>query len=75
MLPNSLLFVQVAILWRRDSRKVQYDWLEEGWNLEGQDLMRSRRKLGQMIDWVLKGKDVLPYTADIPELFDEHAQV
>ena len=66
----------MAILWRKDQKTVHYDLLEHGWYASGSDLQRSRRKLIQIIDWLLQTTDVLPYIMHLySEVIDEHAEV
>ena len=68
--------LQLAILWRPNSEKVQYDWLENGWPLEEEELKVSRRRLVRLVDWFLDGNQLMAYTVNIPgELVDENAEV
>lgn len=66
----------MAILWHKEPKTVHYDMLENGWHSAGSELQRSRRKLKQVIDWLLQTGDVMPYTMKLrSEIIDEHAQV
>ena len=66
----------MALLWRPDSQKVQYHWLEDGWPLEEGELKLSGRRLVRLMDWFLDGNQVMAYTVNMPgELIDENAEV
>ena len=70
-------FEQVALMWRKEKERVQYDWLEDGWPADGSpiELQRTRRRLHQMLDWCLSSGDVMPYFIEYPEFLDEGAEV
>lgn len=73
---QSPLLLQVALLWRPDPENLQYDWLENGWPLEENDLKVSRRRLVRLVDWFLDGNQLMAYTIGMPgELIDENAEV
>ena len=68
--------LQVAVVWRRQPEQLQYDFLENGWPLDDDDLRQSRRKLHRLVDWFLSGSAVLPLSVDLPgELVDEYGDV
>ena len=64
------------MIWRRDDKKINYDWLEEGWYEKGEELSQSKVRLSQMVDWLLKSSDLLPFHLEmVHDLTDETAQV
>lgn len=70
------LTLQLAVMWRPDSEKVHYDWLENGWPLEEEELRTSGRRLVRLVDWFLDGNQLMPFTVNMPgELIDENAEV
>jgi len=73
---NNSSTLKVAIIWRHQESKLQYDWLENGWPSDPVELQRSRRSLKVAIEWILTGSDFMPFIAHFPnsELIDEHAE-
>jgi len=68
--------VQVVILWRRDKLKLSFDYLEDGWFSDGEELSLCKQRLVHMIDARLQSTDVLPFVVQLPQEFiDEHAKV
>ena len=57
----SFVHHQVAIIWRKDEKRLQYDWLEEGWHAAGPGLQKSSQRLGDAVQLVLRTSDVLPF--------------
>jgi hypothetical protein len=73
---RSFIVIQVVVVWRKDSLKIQFDSLENGWYASGEELERSRHKLAQLINWWLESADRLTFDIELPqELLDEHAKV
>jgi len=63
----------VAVLWRKSSKSIQYDYLEDGWHASGKGLEQSRHSLIRMVDWLLASSDILPFSMELPN--DEHAHI
>ena len=63
---------EVVILWRTDTRKLNYEFIKNGWNLDKDYLPKSRRELEKRLTELLEGNDLLPYRATIPEFYNEH---
>lgn len=65
--------LKVAILWRLDRRRVQYDWLPDGWAGHGQ--ADNGQRLVKKLDLMLRSRNYLPHTTELPnELTDEHVR-
>ncbi len=62
----------LAIVWRRDSNSVKYEWLSQTW--EG-DLGNENQtsELRTSLQRLLSANEVLANEAEVLELFDEHA--
>ena len=66
----------MAVIWRKDEHKLLYDWLEDGWYVEGSLLQQSRRRLNRLVDWALRSSDILPFVMELHhDLIDEHRDV
>lgn len=71
---DSLGTLKVAIVWRKKGKALQYDYLQDGWYASGKELEQSRNNLIHMVDWLLEGSDVLPFSIELSnDLIDEHA--
>ena len=67
---------QVAVVWRKEPRVIQYDYLEGGWFKSMPDLENSQSSLSQLLDWHLRSSEVLPFMLELSnDLIDEHAHV
>ncbi|KAH9504393.1 DnaJ sub C member 16, partial [Bulinus truncatus] len=64
--------VEVVIIWRQDTRRLSYEFLEEGWSLDPQAVPLSRKKLEEKLTELLSGDNLLPYKAVVPEFYNEH---
>ncbi len=68
--------LQLALMWRSDNEQLKFDFLENGWPLDEDELKLSRRRLVRLIDWFMDGNHLMAYTIDMPgELLDENAEV
>ena len=71
---------RVAILWRRENNKLKFEWLKRRWDFEEDDyttsevVNASKDELSQTLKRLLTPNEVLPFEAEVRELFDEHAQ-
>ena len=66
---------QVVILWRSTSKTLSFGRLREGWLVNPDEVLTSKRHLDVAIEELLHHKKVLPHTVELPQLTDEHAQV
>lgn len=64
--------VEVAIIWRQDTRRLNYEFLEQGWSLDPEAVALSRKKLEERLTQLLTGDNLLPYKAIVPEFHNEH---
>ncbi|KAK6175697.1 hypothetical protein SNE40_014098 [Patella caerulea] len=67
---NNIL--EVAIIWRMDTRKLNYEFLEAGWNIDENSIGLSRKSLENRLHELLSNEHFLPYKAVIPEVYNEH---
>lgn len=67
--------MQVVIFWRMAGRRIQYEFLEQGWSLDQQNIVKSRQQLEERLTQILNGDSLLPYRAVIPEFYNEHMLV
>ncbi|KAK4305788.1 hypothetical protein Pmani_022334 [Petrolisthes manimaculis] len=65
---------RIVILWRTERHTLKYEWLEGGWEAEGEKHNTSRENLRATITRLLHSNQPMPYETVIQELFDEHAQ-
>jgi hypothetical protein len=64
------------VLWRKDDKHIQHDWLEPGWLPSEPELQYAQLQLEQTIDKALQNIGVLPFFAIVTEaLTDENALV
>ena len=66
----SILFHQVAIVWRVKDRELKYTWYENGW-CGPKDVDRLTETLNDLQD----GEIELEMSAVVPDLHNEHAKV
>ena len=67
--------LKIAILWRRDTNKIKYEWFKTPWKVEPEDeASKSREELRKTLQRLLTSNEVLPYEAELRQLFDEHTQ-
>ncbi len=70
--------LRVAILWRQKESKIKLEWLRHRWEDGGPDSQNHSedelRKTLQRLLTSSSDSEMLPYEAEIRELFDEHAQ-
>ncbi|BFZ23270.1 hypothetical protein BsWGS_26309 [Bradybaena similaris] len=69
---RSKVKVEVVIIWRVDTHKLNYEFLEHGWSLDPQAVPQSRRELEERLTSILNGDNLLPYKATVPEFYNEH---
>ncbi len=62
-------------MWRMDTKKMNYEFLQSGWNIETESIGESRKQLESRIESLLTTDHLLPYKAIFPELYNEHALV
>ncbi|XP_046332432.2 dnaJ homolog subfamily C member 16-like [Haliotis rufescens] len=65
--------VEVAIMWRMDSQKLNYEFLESGWSINSERVGASREQLEARLHTLLTSDRLLPYKAIFTELYNEHA--
>ncbi|XP_043236907.1 dnaJ homolog subfamily C member 16-like [Amphibalanus amphitrite] len=63
----------VLILWRQDSKRVQYDWTEDQWETKPDRVNQSVRRLEDRLRLLLTSTELLPHQTTVQELVDEHA--
>ncbi|XP_055863327.1 dnaJ homolog subfamily C member 16-like [Biomphalaria glabrata] len=64
--------VEVVIIWRIDTRRLSYEFLEEGWSIDPNAVPLSRKKLEEKLTEILTGDDLLPYKTVVPDVYNEH---
>ncbi|XP_059178556.1 dnaJ homolog subfamily C member 16-like [Physella acuta] len=69
---RSKTVVEVVIIWRQDTHRLSYEFLEHGWSLDPETLPLSREKLEERLTQILNGDNLLPYKAIVPEFYNEH---
>ncbi|XP_005101904.2 dnaJ homolog subfamily C member 16 [Aplysia californica] len=69
---RSQTILEVAILWRTDTRKLSYEFVPHGWSLDPQYSPQSRQQLEKRLTELLRGDALLPYRATVPEFYNEH---
>ena len=62
-------------MWHVDNRRVSYEFLEQGWNLQEESLDTSREALKKRLTELLQSDHLLPYKAVMPDFYNEHALV
>ena len=68
--------LQVMIAWHKDSKTLNYEFLEGGWHSYGSNLQRSRRKLVQLLEWLLNSPSTLSNIVELKkEITNEHMKV
>ncbi|XP_041378311.1 dnaJ homolog subfamily C member 16-like [Gigantopelta aegis] len=65
--------LEVAIIWRVDKKKVNYEFLEDGWSSDTHLNSISRKRLEERLTSLLTSDHLLPYRVTYPELYNEHA--
>ncbi|CAH1775721.1 unnamed protein product [Owenia fusiformis] len=65
--------LKVAILWRKESKKVTFKLLTDGWSLKEGKQNESMKALDDVLATLLSNKGNLPYTVTFPQLINEHA--
>lgn len=65
----------MVIIWRVDTHKLNYEFLEHGWSLDPQAVPQSRHELEERLTSILNGDNLLPYKATVPEFYNEHMLV
>lgn len=66
--------LRVVILWRKDVKKMKYEWLKERWDVGPDQSNRSVEALKKTLKRLLAPNEVLPFETELPDLNDEHAQ-
>ena len=69
--------LKIAILWRRGSSKLKFEWLKGTWahsHVPEDQANSSREELERTINRLLSSNEVLLHEAVVKELYDEHAQ-
>ncbi|CAG9585841.1 unnamed protein product [Danaus chrysippus] len=73
---------RIVVIWRRESSRIQYEWLKESWpscgRCQGEEgvryqekMNRTQRALDEMLKRLLRPSEVVAYEARIQELVDE----
>ncbi|KAL3862741.1 hypothetical protein ACJMK2_008694 [Sinanodonta woodiana] len=70
---NDTAPLKVAILWRVEEKKLTYEWLETGWDLQREKEKICEEKLENRLTVLLTTDSILPYRTNLPELYNEHA--
>lgn len=65
--------LEVAIIWHQDDRRVSYEFLEQGWSLDPEQLPASHSALQKRLSELLETDHLLPYRAVMPDFYNEHA--
>ncbi len=75
-LPGADPALRIAILWRQRENKIQLEWLHNRWEPKDDEKSgnASEEELRRTLQRLMSANEVLPYEAEIRELFDEHAQ-
>ncbi|KAK3600257.1 hypothetical protein CHS0354_039724 [Potamilus streckersoni] len=73
MQENDTAPLKVAILWRIEEKKLTYEWLETGWDLQSEKEKICEEKLENRLTVLLTTDSILPYRTNLPELYNEHA--
>ncbi|KAK7093775.1 dnaJ homolog subfamily C member 16-like [Littorina saxatilis] len=64
--------LEVAIIWPQDKKRVNYEFLEQGWSLDDDGLDISREALRKRLTELLETDHLLPYKAIMPDFYNEH---
>ncbi|ESO88811.1 hypothetical protein LOTGIDRAFT_218980 [Lottia gigantea] len=67
--------LEVAILWKMDTKRINYEFLEYGWNIRENSIGLSRNSLNARLHELLENNGYLMYKVVVPEVYNEHALV